>query len=55
MRKTCLDTIYNLARKNKKVVFIGSDLGPGVLKDFKKKIFLIGFLWREYQNNILLV
>ena len=38
MRKTCLDTIYNLARKNKKVVFIGSDLGPGVLKDFKKNI-----------------
>ena len=38
MRRTCLDTIYNLAKKNKKVIFVGSDLGPGVLKDFKKNI-----------------
>lgn len=38
MRKTFLDTIYNLAKKNKRVVFIGSDLGPGVLKEFKKNI-----------------
>ena len=38
MRKTCLDTIYKIAKKNKRVVFIGSDLGPGVLKDFKKNI-----------------
>ena len=38
MRKTCLDTIYELAKKDKKVLFIGSDLGPGVLNDFKKNI-----------------
>lgn len=37
MRQTCLNTIFELAKKNKKVVFIGSDLGPGVLNDFKKK------------------
>ena len=37
MRKKCLDTIYNLAKKNKKIVFIGSDLGPNVLDKFKKK------------------
>ena len=37
MRKTCLNTIYHLAIKNKKILFIGSDLGPGVLNDFKKK------------------
>jgi len=37
MRKTCLDTVYELAKKNKKVLFIGSDLGPGVLDNFKKK------------------
>ena len=36
MRKSCLNTIYNLAKKNKKILFIGSDLGPGVLSDFKK-------------------
>mgnify|MGYP001182523936 FL=1 len=37
MRQTCLNTIFELAKKNKKVLFIGSDLGPGVLDDFKKK------------------
>jgi transketolase len=36
MRQTCLKTVYELAKKNKKVIFIGSDLGPGVLDDFKK-------------------
>ena len=38
MRKECLNTIYKLAQKDKKVIFIGSDLGPGVLSEFKKKI-----------------
>ena len=38
MRKTCLETVFKIAKKNKKVVFIGSDLGPGVLDNFKKKI-----------------
>ena len=38
MRKTCLDTVYELAKEDKKVLFIGSDLGPGVLDDFKKNI-----------------
>ena len=38
MRKTCLDFIYKIAKKNKKVVFIGSDLGAGVLNEFKKNI-----------------
>jgi len=37
MRKTCLETVFELSKKNKKVVFIGSDLGPGVLDNFKKK------------------
>ncbi len=37
MRKTCLETVFKLAKKNKKLVFIGSDLGPGVLDNFKKK------------------
>ncbi len=37
MRKTCLETVFQLSKKNKKVVFIGSDLGPGVLDNFKKK------------------
>jgi len=38
MRKTCLDMVYELAKKNKKIIFVGSDLGAGVLDEFKKKI-----------------
>jgi len=38
MRKTCLDMVYQLARKNKKIIFVGSDLGAGVLDEFRKKI-----------------
>ena len=37
MRQTCLKTVFELAKKNNNIVFIGSDLGPGVLDDFKKK------------------
>ena len=38
MRKTCLNSIYKIAKRNKKILFIGSDLGPGVLNDFKNEI-----------------
>jgi transketolase len=35
MRKTCLDMVYELAKLDPRVVFIGSDLGPGVLENFR--------------------
>ena len=38
MRKTSLDSVYQLAKKDDRVVFIGSDLGAGVLDDMKKEI-----------------
>lgn len=37
MRKVCLDTVHMLARHDPRVVFIGSDLGPGVLEGMKKE------------------
>ena len=36
MRKTCLDTIYELAKQDPRIVFIGSDLGVGTLNQFRK-------------------
>ena len=36
MRRTSLDCIYELAQKNDRVLFIGSDLGPGVLEKMKQ-------------------
>lgn len=36
MRNTCLNEIYKLAAKDKRVVYIGSDLSPDTLPDFKR-------------------
>ncbi len=38
MRKTCLDMVYELARKDERIFFIGSDLGVGTLKQFKAEM-----------------
>ncbi len=38
MRPTSLNCVYELAQKDERVIFIGSDLGAGVLEDFKKNI-----------------
>ena len=38
MRNTALNTIFELAKKNKKIIFVGSDLGVGVLDKMYKKI-----------------
>ena len=37
MRSTSLNFVYELAKENDKVVFIGSDLGPGLLDGMKKQ------------------
>lgn len=36
MRKQSLNSIYELAKKNDKIVFIGSDLGAGIMDEMKK-------------------
>jgi len=38
MRKTCLDVVYELAKKDERIFFIGSDLGIGTLQSFKKEM-----------------
>ena len=35
MRKTCINMVYELAKRDPRVMFIGSDLGPGVLDEMK--------------------
>jgi transketolase len=35
VRKTCIDMVYELAKKDPRVVFIGSDLSPGLLQKMK--------------------
>lgn len=36
MRQACLDHVYALAKRDERVVFIGSDLGAGVLQEMKE-------------------
>lgn len=38
MRKTCLDMVYELAKKDDRIFFIGSDLGIGTLQQFKEEM-----------------
>ncbi|QDU19893.1 transketolase family protein [Urbifossiella limnaea] len=36
MRENCLKTVYELAKTDERIVFVGSDLGVGVLAEFKR-------------------
>src|SRR5215475_3079679 len=38
MRKTCLDWVHKLAKEDSRVVFVGSDLSPGLLSEMKKEM-----------------
>jgi transketolase len=38
MRATCLNMVYDLAKRDKRVLFIGSDLSPGLLAQMQKEM-----------------
>jgi len=38
MRATCLNMIHELAKRDKRALFIGSDLSPGLLGDMRKEM-----------------
>ncbi len=38
MRKTCLDMVYDLAKRDPRIFFLGSDLGVGTLDQFKAEM-----------------
>lgn len=38
MRQTCINMVYELAKADPRVVFVGSDLGVGTLKQFKAEM-----------------
>lgn len=38
MRKTCLEMVYELAKDDPRILFIGSDLGVGTLSQFKEEM-----------------
>lgn len=53
MRKVCLDTVLKLARRDPRVVFIGSDLGAGVMDEMKKELPERFFMEGIYEANVV--
>jgi transketolase len=53
MRKTSLECIYQMAKKDNRIVFIGSDLGAGVLSDFRKEMQDRFFMEGVSEANII--
>jgi transketolase len=53
MRKTCLDMVYELAQQDERIFFIGSDLGVGVLKQFKERMPERFFMEGVSEANII--
>ncbi len=53
MRKTCFNQIYELAKKDKRVVFIGSDIGAGTLQQFKEEFPDRFFMEGISEQNII--
>lgn len=53
MRKTCLDWVHRLARRDPRVVFIGSDLSPGLLSDMKQEMPERWFMEGIAEQNVV--
>jgi transketolase len=53
MRERCLKAIYELAQRDERVVFIGSDLGAGVLSEFKAALPERFFMEGVSEQNII--
>lgn len=53
MRKTCVNMVYELAKKDDRVVFIGSDLSPGLLDDMKEQFPERHYMEGVYEQNVV--
>jgi transketolase len=53
MRESCLKMVYELAKTDERVVFIGSDLGVGVLSEFKNDIPSRFFMEGVSEQNLV--
>ena len=53
MRENCLKTVYELARTDERIVFVGSDLGVGVLAEFKKEMPARFFMEGVAEQNLV--
>lgn len=53
MRKICLDTVHMLAKRDPRVLFIGSDLGHGVMDGMKNEFPERYFMEGIYEANVI--
>lgn len=53
MRKTVLNQVFELAQKDERVLFIGSDLGSGTLDEFRKQFPARFFMEAISEANVL--
>jgi transketolase len=53
MRQSALNAVYDLAKRDDRVVFIGSDLGPGVLENMKVEMPERFFMEGVSEANII--
>ena len=53
MRKTSLDMVFELAKRDPRVVFVGSDLGVGTLKEMKAALPERFFMEGIGEQNII--
>jgi transketolase len=53
MRKTVLNEVYKLAKQDKRIFFIGSDVGAGTLDEFKKEMPERFFMEGIYEQNLI--
>jgi transketolase len=53
MRETSLRMVYELAQQDERILFVGSDLGVGVLREFKEKFPTRFFMEGVSEANII--
>jgi transketolase len=53
MRRSALDAVYELAKRDSRVVFIGSDLGAGTMDKFRKEMPQRFFMEGVAEQNII--
>jgi transketolase len=53
MRKTCIDWVHKLAKQDARVVFVGSDLSPGLLDDMRKEMPHRWFMEGIAEQNVV--
>lgn len=53
MRQTCVDMVYELAKMDERVVFVGSDLSPGLLRKMQEQFPDRYYMEGVYEQNII--